>query len=114
MPGPSLTNPKGIDHFITVAAAAAMTVRFRVKNPGGVRAWLFDREAFDKLLAQPGCAGIRIYRALKEDGSEQVVVVGTDANANDLLPRTVSEAGLVAEIAWPCPPMCGGTSVLGG
>lgn len=114
-PGPGgLTNPQGINHFIPVAEAAAMTTRFRGKHPGSVRGWLFDRRAFDALLSQPGCAGIRIYRALKPDDSEHVVVVGTDVNANDLVPKSANEAGLVAEIAWPCPPLCGSSSLLGG
>jgi hypothetical protein len=114
-PKPSgLTDPKAINHLIPVAEAAAMTARSRNRNPGGVKAWLFDRGAFDALLGQPGCAGIRVYRAAKDDGTEQLVVVGTDEKGNDLLPATADGKGLVAELAWPCPPACGAPSVLGG
>ena len=113
-PGPGgLTNPKAINHLIPIADAAAMTARSRKANPGSVRAWLFDRGALDALLAQPGCAGIRIYRAQKEDGGDQVVLVATDNNATDLGTATAVGPGLVAEIAWPCPPICGGASALG-
>jgi hypothetical protein len=113
MTGPGLTNPQG-NHLISVAEGAAMTARFRKQNPGGIRGWLFDRRAIDALLAQAGCGGIRIYRALREDGAEQVVLVGTDEVGNDLVPATISGPGLVAEIGWPCPPACGAASVLGG
>ena len=113
-PGPGgLKNPQG-NHLITVATAAAMTARSRSQNPNAIRGWLFDRRALDALLEQPGCAGIRIYRALKDDGREQLVLVGTDDMANDILPATVDGKGVVAELGWPCPPMCGAASVVGG
>jgi len=113
-PGPrGLTSPQG-NHLIPLADAAAMTARFRSRNPGEVRAWLFDRRAFDALMAQTGCAGIRIYRAVKEDGSDQLVVVGTDTTGNDLAPASSSGDGLVMEWGWPCPPLCGAPSALGG
>jgi hypothetical protein len=116
MTGPKpggLKNPQG-NHLISVAIAAAMTARSRSKNPNSIRGWLFDRRALDALLSQPGCAGIRIYRALNEEGAEQVVLVGTDDMANDILPPTVDGDGVVAELAWPCPPACGRASVMGG
>jgi hypothetical protein len=74
---------------------------------------MFDRSALDLLLAQPGCRGIRIYRATK-DGADQVVLVGTDSAGNDMVPASVEGQGVVMEIAWPCPPMCGAKSVLNG
>jgi hypothetical protein len=43
-----------------------------------------------------------------------VVLVGTDANGNDLVPAKATDPGLVAERAWPCPPDCGAASILGG
>jgi hypothetical protein len=100
------------DHLIPVAEAVLLTAAHRALNPGGVRAWLFDRRAVDAILAQPGCAGLRIYRAEGKEGA-QVVLVGTDKNGNDLVPAKATDPGLVAELAWPCPPACGAASVLG-
>jgi hypothetical protein len=105
--------PKG-DHRITVADAAAMTAAFRARSPGGVHGWMFDRSAFDALLAQPGCMGIRIYRGMRGDGAEQVVMVGTDSSGNDMVPASVDQPGEVMEVSWPCPPVCGTRSVLNG
>jgi len=102
--------PQG-DHRVSVADAAAWTAAFRAKNPNGVRAWMFDRRALDVLLAQPACMGIRIYRAHK-DGVDQVVLVGTDSAGNDVTPANLEGQGVVMEIAWPCPPMCGAKSLL--
>nr|HTS87188.1 hypothetical protein [Gemmatimonadales bacterium] len=111
-PGPGgLTNPQAINHLISATDGATMTARFRGANPRSVRGWLFDRSAFDSLLGQASCAGIRIYRGLKDDGTENLVIVGTDATGNDLV--SAMGSGLVAEIGWPCPPMCGTTSILG-
>ncbi len=55
-------------HAIPVQDAAVLTARWR-KNmrgeKGGFNGAQFDRIALDKLLAQPGCAGIRIYMGMK-------------------------------------------------
>lgn len=100
------------DHLISVAEAVAMTSQFRAAAKSeDVRAWLFDRRSVDVILAQPGCAGVRIYRAVGKDGP-QVVLIGTDANGNDLVPKEASGSGTVAERAWPCPPWCDAASVL--
>jgi len=107
-----LTPPPG-GHLISVAEAAEMTAAFRATHSLEVRAWLLDRGAIDTILAQPDCAGIRIYRAHNAEGAAQVVVVGTDENGTDLLPADKQAPGLVAERTWPCPPICGGPSVLG-
>jgi hypothetical protein len=103
-----------VNHLIPLAEAAAMTASFRRENPDTIRGFMFDRLAIDAILDQPGCAGIRIYRALKDDGSDTVVVVGTDEAGNDLVPATVDGSAVVAELSWPCPPVCAEESVLRG
>jgi hypothetical protein len=112
-PGPGAKYPKG-DHRISVADAVTLTAAFRARSPNGVRGWMFDRSAFDALLAQSGCMGIRIYRGLRSDGSEQVVLVGTDSAGNDMVPASADQPGEVMEVAWPCPPVCGTRSLLNG
>jgi hypothetical protein len=44
----------------------------------------FDRTAFDQLLAQEGCVGIRIYYGMDEDLQVKLVVVGVDENDQDI------------------------------
>jgi hypothetical protein len=60
----------------------------------------------DELLAQKGCAGIRIYYGLNAKGAPAPVLVAVDAEGNDLAGGTVLEEHL------PCPPVCSASSPL--
>jgi hypothetical protein len=68
--------------------------------PGHTRAGFFGREILEKMLAQPDCAGLRIYHARHEKGHDTFVVVAADADGRDLW------KGAVAENMLPCPPYC--------
>ena len=59
----------------------------------------FNRGAFDKILAQPGCQAIKMYWA-KENGKFTVVLVGVDEAGKDM--TTVS----IMERSTDCPPFC--------
>ena len=101
--------PPTRDHAITLDAAAALTRRYRAKaGPGAQRASMFPREVFTALLAQPGCVGVRIYNGLAEGGETQTVLVGVDAEGNNM------ESGLLFDWSAPCPPYCGGGGGLNG
>jgi len=63
------------------------------KSQGGV----FERGAFDKILAQPGCEKIKMYWA-QEKGRFTVVLLGVDA------------AGSIMERRGDCPLNCDITS----
>jgi hypothetical protein len=65
-----------------------------------------DRAAIDKILAQPGCARLRIYQGKNEDGTPSLVLVGVDAAGKDMV------AGSIMDKILPCPPMCDGSSAL--
>ncbi len=101
--------PQGKEHRITLQAAAALTRRYR-EHPGAgkERAGMFPREAYDALLQQEGCRGIRIYYGRAEGGGMSLVMVGVDADGNDMT------AGEIMEEHYPCPPFCGSANVLGG
>ena len=116
-------------HSIALKDAAVLTARWRQNMPaGGFKAARFDRIAFDTLLAQPGCAGIRIYMAMQQQGTTPnpslwtYVMIGTDANGNDMTGSAGASGGAKAdagdgdpqELAWPCPPNCDITSPLNG
>lgn len=95
--------PPTRDHAIPLAAAVALTKRYRQgARKGAQLATMFPRSVFEALLAQTGCAGIRIYNGQAEDGAEQSILVGVDAEGNDMTSATLFEFGL------PCPPYCGG------
>lgn len=102
-----MTYPRGQDHRITLAEAAELTRRHRdSRAPAAERAFAFGREAFEAILAQPGCVGIRVYMARRPDGAPDLVLVGIDAGGADLAD------GEVMDRSWPCPPFCSSESVL--
>jgi hypothetical protein len=96
--------PPRRDHKITLEQARALVAR----RPQGLttRGGHFPREVFDRILAQPGCAGIRFYYGTNPDGSPAIVLVGIDANNADMT------AGEIDDTHFPCPPFCDTDSAL--
>lgn len=91
-------------HRISLEQARRLTKRFRDDRPAearGARAHAVSRGIIDDILAQPGCLGLRIYRALDDRGGETLVIVGIDAEESDMT------GGTIAEETRPCPPFCG-------
>ena len=86
--------------------ATKLTARHRKGSAGGGNAEFFHREAFEQLLAQPGCAGIRIYHGKGEQGEHHSVMVGVDADGADMV------KGGVMQQSYPCPPYCDAASPL--
>ncbi len=95
-------------HTISLADAGKLTGNFRKKTTSGgaVLGHFFGAETIKKILAQEGCVGIRIYHAVQDDGVPTLVMVGVDANENDLV------SGEIAEWPLPCPPFCGASNSL--
>lgn len=99
--------------------AARWTKRYRdTPQQSGdqlTRAHYFGKEFLQALLAEPGCAGLRIYQAIDGAGIGRVVLVGVDEKGNDLLPRkddgTLPDDG-VGETPMLCPNQCDPTSPL--
>ena len=90
------------NHVVTVAQAAKYIQNFK-NHPTTptLKGGHFARSIFDKILAQPGCVGIRYYYAALDDGSPTTVLVGVDKNGNDIV------GGVIGEATYPCPPFCG-------
>ena len=90
------------DHRIPLEVAAAQTRRFRESaGPSAVKGGAFRREAFEEILKQPGCTGIRFYYGVDDKGAPSLVLVGVDSDDNDMV------NGAVMDIIYPCPPFCG-------
>ncbi len=83
-----------------LATAAEWTGNYRAANPEGLKAHFFGRTILNDILDQPNCVGIRVYYALDGNGVQQMIMVGADANENDLY------EGIIAEVSKPCPPFC--------
>ena len=101
--------PPERNHKVSLEAAAALTKGYREVAPqGSPRGSLFPRDVFERLLAQPKCAGIRIYYGRNERREHELVLVGVDDNGDDMITAELFDFGV------PCPPYCGGGNVLNG
>lgn len=102
---------------LDIATARNWTSNFRNTNesPNEILAHYFGAEIIQKILGQSGCVGIRIYYALDEAGEKKLLLVGVDANGENLLPleggRTSDEGDVVADYSWPCPDYCPGNGL---
>ncbi len=93
------------DHHITLAQAAALTRRHREAKPFPEKSGAFHKDQVLQLLAQEGCVGLRIHYGRNADGSPALILTGMDANDSDL-------TGEILEQHYPCPPFCGGATML--
>lgn len=101
--------PPERNHKVSLEAAAVLTRGYRDVAPhGSPRACLFPRDVFERLLAQPDCAGIRIYYGRNERREHELLLVGVDAGGDDMT------TGELFDFSYPCPPYCGGGNVLNG
>ena len=95
------------NHVVTADQAVKFIQNFK-QNPvvPTTKGGYFDRNIFDKILAQPGVAGIRYYYAAKDDGTPTIVLVGVDTTGSDMI------QGVIGEWSSPCPPICGSQNQL--
>lgn len=116
--------PPGANHFISLAKAKEMTALFRAEKENILAPEFkgkdilcicetFNREAFDALLAENGCVGLRIYFGMTDELKVRVIAVGVNANNEDILPSqgNAPETGdedqnFIVELGLPCPPWC--------
>lgn len=88
-----------IDHHIKKDKADELRQRFQSKHPSKIKRWAFDAKQIQEVIDQAGCTHIAIYPAIKDDGTETVVVAALDANTQEI-------AGVMMEEAASCPPYC--------
>lgn len=84
---------------ISVQQGATMTSDYRSKFPNQPKAHFFGKDILNTILAQNGCEGIRFYQGLDANGNIELVIVGADANENDML-------NFIGDTSVPCPSRC--------
>ncbi len=91
-----------VDHKISLADAAKKTKKYKEKKEHrkGFPVGAFHRHAYERILAQPGCVGIRAYPAEHDDGAMTMVLVGVDEAGNDMVD------GELAQDWITCPDVC--------
>ena len=99
--------PGAEKHEITLSDAVKYVQNFRKTTPTPeIKGGLFNRAAIDKILAQPGCASLRIYYGKDEKGNPNLILVGVDTTGKDMT------KGIIMEKIMPCPPYCDSSSEL--
>ncbi len=90
------------DHSISLSEAAELTANYRetLTNTAEAKAEYFGKDALLALLDQNACVGVRIYYGLDSTGVKKLVLVGVDADGNDLYEGALMERGII------CPPTC--------
>jgi hypothetical protein len=76
--------------------------------PDEASGYYLGRNIIDKILAQPGCVGIRFYYGLNDEGQKTLVYKGVDVNGNDIVKQTMvtengvimSEDAIAADFIW--------------
>jgi len=69
---------------------------FETAHTNENRGYHLGRNIIEKILAQPGCVGMRFYYGLNEEGQKTLVYVGMDANGKDIVTQTmVTENGVM-------------------
>ena len=111
-----------MSNFISLAAAREMVQRFRQNKSAMLTqqfsssmpdAETFDRAQFDVLLSKQDCTGIRIYNGMSEDLKLHTIIVGVNANGDDMITVPTGEfletddgEDEIIEDGKPCPPYC--------
>lgn len=105
-------------HFISLQNASELTARFQKMKTevlaDGYKEILcncetFDREAFDKVLAKDGCTGIRIYFGMDAINQLRLVVVGVNAQDQDMISSqssSLTEDDDIFDNGRRCPDEC--------
>jgi hypothetical protein len=95
---PMFTGDEGEE--ISLVTAAQWTANYRAANPEAVKAYFYGSSILQSILDQEYAVGIRFYYAIDDLDVPQLVLVGVDADGNDLT------EGIVADRGCPCPTYC--------
>ncbi|MCE2732559.1 MAG: hypothetical protein LW821_04255 [Flammeovirgaceae bacterium] len=97
---------------ISKKQAREWVARYRKENEGNPKVLYsetFDKNFIQELLNEPGCAGIRIYNSIDDEGQLQFILVGVDKDGKNILPNneeTTTEPVFLLDFGKRCPPVC--------
>jgi len=74
----------------------------RINASNAVIVQNFGKELVDKIIAQPGCVGVRMYYGRHTNGNPGLIILGVDKSGKDMV------KGVLAFPSVPCPPYCDG------
>jgi|SRR6185437_753765 len=100
------------NHEISLQQAIDMTTLYRANRPANFPICeTFEKEAIFKLLAEDGCAYLRIYYGMKENMEVDAVLVAANADQEDMLPpgsalATSGTDDIILDDGYRCPQDC--------
>jgi hypothetical protein len=106
------------NHEISLQTAIDMTTLYRTNRPAEFPICeTFEKDAVIKLLATEGCASVRIYYGMKEEGNVDAILVAADSQGADILPQTTNtteetDDPVILEDGFRCPDYCPPSSPL--
>jgi hypothetical protein len=94
-----------------------MRNRYKASKKFVTESVYFDRSTFERLLAEPGTVGVRVYYGLNEkDELKPIFVPVNNAGKNILVSHksasvsaasaSVAEESTIEDYGNPCPPLC--------
>jgi len=88
-----------VGEAISHELAGKMVKEFNDLNPSQQYCFHVGRNIIEKVLTQPGCVGMRIYRAVNEQGRETLVYAGIDSKGETILKYSeINEDGKLGEV----------------
>ena len=89
------------DHSISLEDASKMTRNFQLQTASDqIIGGFFGKDAVLAIISQEGAVGLRYYYGLDDEGTPHIILIGVEADGNDMID------GLLAERAAACPPHC--------
>jgi hypothetical protein len=89
--------------YITLQDASSWTSNYRNSSSyNGIKAIFYGKAKIAGIVNQTGCVGVRVYYAIDTTDTPVMVLIGVDANGNDIESTMILERGII------CPPNCGG------
>jgi hypothetical protein len=82
------TNLAQVGEEIGLDLGKQMVKSYSQKNASDVKSYLIGREIIEKILAQPGCVGLKLYNAFNEEGEKTLVYVGVDDSGSSIIEYT--------------------------
>lgn len=97
------------DFRITLEEGIKWITNWRTNLPKEpAKAHLIAKQALLDVMAPSDVVSVRAYMAVDDDGVQKVVLVGVDANGQDL----IDDDHILVDKSRPCPPECGIESIL--
>ena len=85
-----------IGEEIGMDLGAQMVKDYQEANPTDVSWYMIGREIIEKILAQPGCVGLKFFNATNEFGEKTLVYVGIDNRGKSIIEYVaINNAGVL-------------------